>query len=135
MKKTTHDAAFLPRYPFMLIIYMRTRTLKGLPITRKHNSHPLNYYPSVRCEICFCVPPLLTHLNPSRRARHERRGLKRGEAAPGRSQKNVTPKATPCLRRTASQRGRRDPVKRNCGGQLAARCAHRRSCQSAGFDS
>lgn len=114
-----------------------SHTHKRLPITQKHNSHPLNYYPSVRCEICVCVPPLLTHLNPvsSRYARHERRGLKRGEAARGRSHKNVTPKATPCLRSTASQRGRRDPAKRNCGGQLAPRCAHHRSCQSARFDS
>lgn len=46
-----------------------------LPIAQQHNSHPLNDYPSVRCEMCSCVPPLLTHLNPvsSRKARHERR--------------------------------------------------------------
>ncbi|KAJ4947225.1 hypothetical protein JOQ06_009263, partial [Pogonophryne albipinna] len=63
------------------------------------------------------------------------RRVRRGKDARGRSQKNVTLKATPCLQRTASQQGLSDPVTGHCRGQHTASCAHCHSCQSASMRS
>ncbi len=61
--------------------------------------------------------------------------VRRAEDARGRSQKNLTLKAAPCLQYTASQWGLCDPVTGHCRGQHTASCAHCHSCQSARFDS